>query len=166
MEINAEAHGLKLKSFARSCKSNSGSHKTFARYRKNTSLFFPHFFPPCPLQGSIGLQSCIWTKNSGSRSFRQARPKWRCLSITHSPIFVEHISQHIGTNASYQLAPQWWRGDNLGTLQSLSGPQTPLYTKLSVRQLKSGPNQIIKQENDPKNCSKSTELTWNTVVGP
>jgi len=43
-------------------------------------------------------------KISGTMSFGQTRPKWRCLVIMHSSTFGENQTQHISINTSYQLS--------------------------------------------------------------
>ncbi|MEE6525403.1 hypothetical protein FKM82_025385 [Ascaphus truei] len=57
-------------------------------------------------QYGLGLQSCIRTnhKTSGTMSFGETRPKWRCLAIMHSSTFGKKQTQHISTNTSYQLS--------------------------------------------------------------
>ena len=51
-------------------------------------------------QHSFGLQSYINTnhKTSGTMSFGQTRPKWRCLVIVHSTTSGENQKQHISRN--------------------------------------------------------------------
>lgn len=53
---------------------------------------------------SLGFQSCIQTKISGSISFGKTRPKWRCLSIMYSLTFGVSQTQHVSTNITYQLS--------------------------------------------------------------
>ena len=65
-------------------------------------------------QHSLGLQSYICTnhKTSGTMSFEQTRPKWRCLVKMHGSMFGENQIQHISTNISYQMSSTvvegWW----------------------------------------------------------
>lgn len=51
------------------------------------------------------------------------------LVLMHSAMFGESQTQLISTNI-YRLSAPWWRADDLGTLMSLSRPQTPLYAKV------------------------------------
>lgn len=53
-----------------------------------------------------------------------------CFFIIYSSTFGENQTQHISTNTLHQLSARWWRDDDLGSLQSLSRPWNPLYTKL------------------------------------
>jgi len=49
---------------------------------------------------STGLLELV----SATVAFKQARLKWRGLIIMHSSPFGENQTQHISTNASYQLS--------------------------------------------------------------
>lgn len=95
---------------------------------------------------SLGLQNCIGTnpKTSGTMPFGQTRQKWKCLSAIHCTIFSKNRTQHVGTNASYQLSSRLvdgWRfrlvvqPQDLGPSQSLSWPWTPLHTKIFSSQI-------------------------------
>ena len=69
-------------------------------------------------------------------SFVHWRWKWRCLIIIHNVMFGENQTQHISTNASYQLSSTvvegWWFGLALQPQdpQSLSWPGTHLFSKV------------------------------------
>lgn len=63
------------------------------------------------------LQSCIRTTTS---PWEQMRPKYTCLSIMHSSIT---------TNTSDHLSAWWRRAEDLGSLQAVSGPWSPLYIR-------------------------------------
>ena len=68
------------------------------------------FFLKRTWQHSLCLQSWIWTnhKTSGTMSFGQTRPKWRCLVIMHSSTFGENQTQPMSTNTSYQLSCHYY----------------------------------------------------------
>lgn len=44
--------------------------------------------------------------------FIQRKPKWRCLAIIYSFTFTKNKTQHINTNASYQL----WKANDMDLL--------------------------------------------------
>ena len=98
------------------------------------------------------LQSCIWTnhKTSGTMSFGQTRPKWRCLVIMHSSTSGENQTCHTNCQA------RWWRADDLGLFWDLGTLQSTMNSSVyqsilesnvrpSVWQLKLGWNLSCKK---------------------
>lgn len=60
------------------------------------------------LPASVSMSSATLLK----MSFGETRPKWQCLAVMQSTMFVDNQTQHIRTNTSSHA--QWQRGHGLG----------------------------------------------------
>lgn len=83
---------------------------------------------------SLGLQSCIWKKqqqNVCNNIFLTDEIKVEMFAKTKQSVSAQ--------TAQTNFQSRWWKGDafwfvmQLGTLQSLSRPQIPQYTKVFSR---------------------------------
>jgi len=69
-----------------------------------------HFISENSMATQLRLAKFSWTNHkSGTMSFGQMGPKWRCLSqslfvIMHSTMFGKNQTQHICANISFQLS--------------------------------------------------------------
>lgn len=60
----------------------------------------------------------------------QPNPQWDCAMLRDTATNPRAPFQNTSTNTSDLLSARWWRDDDVGTLRSLSGAWTALYTKM------------------------------------